>query len=350
MAPAPFHQWLGIEVETRENGHVVYHLEIEAVHKNGAGVVHGGVVAALLDSAMGSAVVTAIPAEWWCSTTSLAIQFLDGARGGRVTARGTVIRRGRRVAHVTGELVDADGRVVATAQGAWHLWPHRPGTPPPPSRYVVLRGTGERIPVGKIVAVGRNYSEHIREMGGAGDEPPVLFLKPATAVVHDGDVVLLPRDLGQVHHEVELVAVIGKPGRAIAESMALEHVLGFAVGLDLTLRDVQTEAKGRGEPWTTAKGFDGSAPVSLVAPRDEVGDGSGLAIEASVDGALRQRGSTSRMTRSVAAVVAHASRLMTLERGDLVFTGTPAGVGPVEPGSTVEARIERVGSLTIRCE
>jgi uncharacterized protein (TIGR00369 family) len=350
MAPAPFNEWLGIEVEQRDGGQTVYHLDVQAMHTNDAGVVHGGLLAALLDSAMGSAVVTAIPKEWWCSTTSLAVQYLDGARGGRITARGTVMRKGSRVAHVAGEIVDADGRIVATAQGSWHLWPHKPGMPAPPARFVVMRGSGERISVGKVVAVGRNYAEHIKEMGGIGSEPPVLFLKPATAVAHDGDVVRIPPGYGQVHHEVELVAVVGKPGRAIPESEALSHILGFAVGLDLTLRDLQTAAKKRGEPWTEAKGFDGSAPVSSVVPVEEVGDGSNLAIEASVNGALRQSGATSQMIHGVAAVVSHASRLMTLERGDLVFTGTPSGVGPVEPGDTLEARIEKVGSLSIRLE
>jgi uncharacterized protein (TIGR00369 family) len=348
MAPAPFHEWLGIEVETRAEGRTVYHLNIQPAHRNGAGAVHGGVIAALLDSAMGSAVVTAIPKEWWCSTTSLAVQFLEGTGSARLTARGTVMRRGARVAHVSGELVDGDGKLIATAQGSWHLRPHRPGSEPPPSRYVVVRGTGERIGVGKIVAVGRNYAEHIREMGGSGEEPPVLFLKPATALAHDGDEIVLPAGLGQVHHEVELVAVIGKTGREIPEAEALDHVLGYAVGLDLTLRDLQSEAKKKGEPWATAKGFDGSAPVSLVAPREEVGDGSGLEIEVAVDGVVRQKDSTSRMIHGVAALVAHASKLMTLERGDLLFTGTPKGVGPVEPGSTAVARLASVGTLTVR--
>lgn len=348
MPAPPFHEWLGIDHARMEGGKTEFHLDVLPEHRNGAGVVHGGVIAALLDSAMGAAVVSAIPKEWWCSTTSLSVQFLAGAREGRITARGTVVRTGRRVAHVGGEIVDASGRVLATAQGAWHLWPHRPGETEPPSSFVVVRGSGERLGVGKIVAVGRNYVEHTKEMGGAGDEPPVFFLKPATAIVHDRASIRLPRGLGQVHHEVELVVVIGRRGREIPESEAMDHVLGFAVGIDLTLRDLQTTAKRKGEPWSLAKGFDGAAPVSLVAPRDEVGDGSGLGISLEVNGESRQSGSTSRMARPIPALVAEASRLMTLERGDLVFTGTPAGVGPVEPGDEAVARVDRVGEVRVR--
>ena len=126
--------------------------------------------------------------------------------------------------------------------------------------------------------------------------------------------------------------VIGKPGKAIAVERALEHVLGYAVGLDLTLRDVQKAAKERGEPWALAKGFDGAAPVSAVVERDEVGDGSGLAIFLDVNGQRRQDGNTDQMIRGVPEIVAHASSWMKLERGDLLFTGTPAGVGPLQPG------------------
>jgi 2-keto-4-pentenoate hydratase/2-oxohepta-3-ene-1,7-dioic acid hydratase in catechol pathway len=204
--------------------------------------------------------------------------------------------------------------------------------------------------VGKIVAVGRNYADHVAEMKAARSDAPVLFFKPPSALVHDGATVRLPADAGEVHHEVELVAVIGKPGRAIARERALEHVLGYAVGLDLTLRTVQAEAKRRGEPWSLAKGFDGAAPVSAVAPRDDIGDGTGLELTLEVNGELRQRCSTSAMLFSVADLIALASRWLTLERGDLLFTGTPAGVGPVHPGDRLEARLDKVGSLSLTVE
>lgn len=344
-----YNEFLGTTFERTESGEVACVLELADHHRNKRGVAHGGVVASLLDSALGGAVVDAIPKEWWCATVSLAIQFVSGARGSRLVATGRVIRFGRRVAFAEGQVRDDAGRVVATAQGSWHVWNHRPGVPDSAAHghHVVVRGTGERMDVGKIVAVGRNYAAHIAEMGGDPDaSPPVVFFKPSTALVADGDTVELPRGAGAVHHEVELVAVIGKPGRRIPEDHALDHVLGYAVGVDLTLRDVQSEAKRSGSPWALAKGFDGSAPVSAVAPREEVGDGAGLAIRLAVDGETRQEGSTDRMIRSVARIVAHVSRFVTLERGDLVFTGTPEGVGPVVPGNRVEAEIERVGRLT----
>jgi len=184
-------------------------------------------------------------------------------------------------------------------------------------------------------------------MGSAPGAQPVLFLKPPSALLADGGTVVIPRHAGQVHHEVELVIVIGKDGRSILEAAALDHVLGYAVGLDLTLRDLQNAAKAKGEPWDLAKGFDTSAPVSAVAPRREVGDGSGLEMSLRVNGARRQHASTSSMLHGVPALVAYASRLMRLERGDLLFSGTPAGVGPIAPGDRLEARIERVGTLTV---
>ena len=348
MRIPPFNAYLGTDVVRREPGVVEVALELGPHHLNNRGVAHGGVVASLLDSALGAAVVSAIPQEWWCATTSLTLQFLDGAGEGKLVAVGRVVRRGRSVAFATGEVHDGRGRVIATASGSWHLWPHRPGVRASsrPDPHVVVRGTGERMRVGKILAVGRNYGEHIAEMGGA-DTTPVLFLKPPTAIVHDGATVVLPKDAGEIHHEVELVAVIGEPGREIPAVRALDHVIGYAVGIDLTLRDLQREAKRKGDPWDVAKGFDGSAPVSLVAPASEVGDVSNLAIALRVNGETRQSARTAAMLRPVADLVSIASRFITLEPGDLLFTGTPAGVGPVCAGDTIDAEIERVGRLRL---
>jgi uncharacterized protein (TIGR00369 family) len=345
----PYDSWLGTEILGAAEGTAEVALELAPHHCNRRGVAHGGVISSVLDSALGAAVISSIPREWWCATTSLTVQFVDGARPGRLVGSGRVVRRGKSVAFATGELRDPRGRIVATATGTWHLWPYRPGAvaPAPEAPAVVLRPSGERLPVGKILAVGRNYAKHVAEMGAPDDSDPVLFLKPPSALVADGAVIALPHGLGSVHHEVELVAVIGRRGRSIDPAAALDHVLGYAVGIDLTLRDVQAEAKRRGEPWTLAKGFDGSAPVSAVVARDEVGDGSGLAIELKVGPATRQRDTTSHMLRPVAELVAFASRWITLERGDLLFTGTPAGVGPVSAGDRVEASIERIGSLTV---
>jgi len=183
-----------------------------------------------------------------------------------------VLRRGRRVAFAEGRLTDGAGQLLAVAQGTWHLEPHDPEVAAEEAaRCVVLRGTRERLRVGKIVAVGRNYADHVREMGAPSSSPPVLFLKPPSAIVHDGGAVRIPPDAGAVHHEVELVAVLARSGRLIPEGQAIDHVLGFAVGLDMTLRDVQAAAKAKGEPWTIAKGFDTSAGVSEVALRGRWG-------------------------------------------------------------------------------
>jgi 2-keto-4-pentenoate hydratase/2-oxohepta-3-ene-1,7-dioic acid hydratase in catechol pathway len=165
--------------------------------------------------------------------------------------------------------------------------------------------------------------------------------------VHDGGVVTLPTGLGQVHHEVELVVVIGRSGRAIREDAALDHVLGYAVGIDLTLRDLQSEAKSKGEPWAVAKGFDGSAPVSMVVAKERAGDPASLLLTLDVNGERRQAGSTARMLHGVAGLVAYASRWITLDRGDLLFTGTPSGVGPVVTGDRVKASLADLASVSV---
>lgn len=348
MKIPPFNSWLGADLIRREDGEAEIALDLAPHHLNRRGVAHGGVVCSLLDTALGAAVISSMPPEWWCATTSLQIQFIAGCGEGRLVASGRVVRRGRRVAFARGEVRDGRDKIVASAEGAWHLWPHHPGLErAQEGAYVALRGSGQRLAVGKIVAVGRNYAAHRAEMGAPASGPPVLFMKPPSAIVHDGGTVELPQGAGEVHHEVELVVVIGERGRSIPVESAPDHVLGYAVGLDMTLRDVQSEAKKKGEPWLVAKGFDTSAPVSLVAPASDVGDGSGLEITLEVNGERRQASNTSNMQRSVAELIAYASRTMTLERGDLLFTGTPEGVGPVQTGDVLEARIEKVGALRI---
>jgi uncharacterized protein (TIGR00369 family) len=350
MDVPPFNAYLGTQIVSHGQGHAEMALDLLPHHLNGRGVAHGGVITALLDSALGAAVISDIPREWWCATTSLTTQFIGGAREGRLTATGRVLRRGRSVAFADGEIRDDRGLLVASGNGIWHLWPHRPGerdTATPSRGGVVMRDSGEFLRVGKILAVGRNYADHIREMGAPESAAPLVFLKPPSALVGDGDELRLPDDAGEIHHEVELVVVIGRRGRGIPVAEALEHVLGYAVGLDLTARELQSTAKQRGEPWSLAKGFDGAAPVSTVVPRETVGDGSGLDIELENNGQVRQRGNTSQMLHPVAELVSFCSRWITLEPGDLIFTGTPAGVGPVIAGDVVEARIERVGRLRI---
>jgi acylpyruvate hydrolase len=208
---------------------------------------------------------------------------------------------------------------------------------------VRFRQGGSQLAVGKILCVGQNYIKHIEEMKGSRPEEPVLFFKPPTALVSPEETIRYPDFSGDVHHEVELVVVIGNVMRRIGEKESLSHVAGYAVGIDLTARDRQHEAKKKGGPWGVAKGFDGSAPVSEVAPAEEVGDPGDLAMELRVNGELRQSARTSEMLFKIPELLAYASNIFTLEPGDLFFTGTPSGVGPIRPGDRIDVEIERVG-------
>jgi acylpyruvate hydrolase len=203
------------------------------------------------------------------------------------------------------------------------------------------------LPVGKILCLGRNYAEHAKEMHAEVPTQPVVFLKPSTAIIYDGDTVLLPPFSRDVHHEVEMVVVIGREGRSIPRERAMDHVAGYAVGLDMTLRDVQQAAKTKGLPWSVAKGFDTSAPLSSAVGREKVPDPHRLILSLCVNGTVRQRSSTAAMLFPVDAVIAYLSTVFTLEPGDLIFTGTPEGVASVSPGDTLEAELESVGSLRV---
>jgi acylpyruvate hydrolase len=214
--------------------------------------------------------------------------------------------------------------------------------------FVVLRDTSERVPVGKIVAAGSNYTDHTREMGGSRPDRPVLFLKPSTSIIHEGRPVVVPEYSQLLHHEVELGLVISRECKDAAPDDALDFVLGYLLALDLTLRDLQADAKKRGLPWAVAKGFDGSCPVSEVVPLDDRETLDDLALVLAVNGETRQRGSTGDMIWGPAELVSFASRCFTLERGDIILTGTPAGVGPLVSGDVVEASLG--GVLSVRFE
>jgi 2-keto-4-pentenoate hydratase/2-oxohepta-3-ene-1,7-dioic acid hydratase in catechol pathway len=209
---------------------------------------------------------------------------------------------------------------------------------------------GETAPrrAGTLVCVGRNYAEHAREMGSAPPAEPLLFLKPPSALLPGGGELRLPAWSEEVHHEVELVALLGEPLRDADPERARRAVAGYAVGLDLTARDVQARAKEKGHPWAVAKGWPGSAPVSPFRPPGQVGEPGGLAIRLRVNGRIRQEDSTASMIWPVARLLAFASSRFALEAGDLLFTGTPAGVGALRPGDRVEAEVERVGRLDLR--
>lgn len=212
---------------------------------------------------------------------------------------------------------------------------------------VRLKDHRSPIRVGKIMCLGRNYRAHAEEMKAEIPESPVVFLKPSTALLSSGSTIILPKFSHELHHEVELVVMIGKDGRHIPRERVMEHVSGYAVGLDMTLRDVQSEAKRKGLPWAIAKGFDTSAPVSEFCPRESISDPQNLGMLLAVNGTVRQRCNTGSMIFSVERIVEFLSTVFTLEAGDLVFTGTPEGVGEVHPGDRLHAELESVVSLDV---
>lgn len=212
---------------------------------------------------------------------------------------------------------------------------------------LVAQITGERISVGKMLCLGKNYERHAREMGGEVPAEPVVFMKPATALVRDGGKILLPSISADVHHEVELVVVIGELARDVSPAKAMHHVFGYAVGLDMTLRDVQARAKKRGEPWAVAKGFDTSAPISNVVPKARITDPNNLSLSLRVNGVFTQHGSTSDMVMKIPEIVSYLSSIFTLERGDCIFTGTPEGVAPVAAGDTLVAALDGIVEMTV---
>ena len=215
-----------------------------------------------------------------------------------------------------------------------------------PSLAVV--GLNERFPVRRIYCVGRNYAEHAREMGqDPNREPPFFFMKPADAIAAHGTKVPYPTATANLHHEVELVAAIAKDGVEIPTAAANDHIYGYAVGLDLTRRDLQQISKDRRWPWDTGKSFDFSAPCGDIAPAARIGHPTAGAITLDIDGERRQSGDLADMIWSIPEIVGHLSRLFTLRAGDLIYTGTPAGVGPVLPGQRLECLIAGVGKLSV---
>lgn len=212
---------------------------------------------------------------------------------------------------------------------------------------ITLPGSKKTLAVGKILCIGRNYAKHAAEMKSDVPDEPMVFLKPSTSLVRSGGIVVLPDQSSEVHHEVELVAVIGREGRNISAAEALNHVAAYAVGLDMTARDIQSAAKSRRHPWSVAKGFDTFAPLGPLTPADQVGDPQDLTIEVDVNGESRQHGETRDMIFPVAELVAYTSSIFTLEPGDLIYTGTPDGVGPVEDGDVIDARVTGCAPLHV---
>lgn len=207
---------------------------------------------------------------------------------------------------------------------------------------------GGLFAVRRVYCVGRNYAEHIVEMGNDTREPPFFFGKPADAIVVGGAAIAYPPQTADFQHEIELVVAIGKDGADIAQGEALAHVYGYAVGLDMTRRDLQAQAKKAGRPWDMAKGFDLSAPIGSIEPASAIGHPDKGAITLSVNGVERQRGDLADQIWSVAETIAYLSGFVTLRAGDVIMTGTPAGVGAVVRGDVIEGSIAGVGSVRTR--
>ncbi|MGZ3216210.1 fumarylacetoacetate hydrolase family protein [Paracoccus sp. T5] len=218
--------------------------------------------------------------------------------------------------------------------------------PAPQVPSLPVQGSTDRFPVRRIFCVGRNYADHAREMGHDPDrEPPFFFTKPADALLTDGAPLPYPPATGDLHFEAELVVALGAGGSDVAAADAQRLIWGHAAGNDMTRRDLQAEAKRMGRPWDMAKGFDASAPCGPVSPVDQTGPMDKGRITLEVDGQIRQDACLSQMIWPVAQIIAHLSRLVRLAPGDLIFTGTPAGVGPVRRGQTMTVGIEGLGDL-----
>lgn len=224
--------------------------------------------------------------------------------------------------------------------------------PPQAIAAVPVSGTDALFPVHRIYCVGRNYVEHAKEMGGTGREAPFFFMKPADAVlpVAQGSTGEMPYPgmTNDLHHEIELVVAIGKGGKNIAAADALEHIWGYAVGLDMTRRDLQGEAKKLGRPWCTGKGFDFSAPIAPIHPVSATGNIDQAEIRLSVNGEVRQKSNINKLIWNVAETIEHLSSYYMLQPGDLIFTGTPEGVGAVKKGDLLEGAIDGLGELRVK--
>jgi len=225
---------------------------------------------------------------------------------------------------------------------------------PPATVSVPVRGLPERFPVHRIYCVGRNYEEHAKEMGYTGREPPFFFLKPSDAliVVEDGQVGVQPYPslTHSFHHEIELVVAIGYGGKNILATDACKHIYGYAVGLDMTRRDLQNDMKKQGRPWCIGKAFDHSAPIGAITPWAQAGDIVNAEIALQVNGADRQRSHISKLIWNIAETIEHVSKAWELQAGDLIYTGTPEGVAAVVPGDILVGQVTGLGSLSVQVQ
>ena len=206
---------------------------------------------------------------------------------------------------------------------------------------------GKSLHIGKIVCIGRNYAEHIKELGNETPERPIIFMKPSTAVIDNGEKIVIPSYSNDCHHEVELALLIGKAGRSIAPKDVYSHIAGYGVAIDLTLRDVQAGLKKKGLPWEIAKGFDTSCPLSSFVPAMAIADPHDLRLVMTVNGENRQDGHTSMMIHRIPEMVSYKSSIFTLEEGDVILTGTPSGVSAIRAGDSLKAEIPGVARIEV---
>jgi len=225
---------------------------------------------------------------------------------------------------------------------------------PAPAPSVPVVGRAERFPVRRIYCVGRNYVEHAQEMGFTGREPPFFFLKPSDAVVvvNDGEAgtMAYPPLTSNLHHEIELVVAIGTGGRNIQAADAGKHIFGYAVGLDMTRRDLQGEMKKQGRPWCIGKAFDQSAPIGPITPAAQAGDVANAGIWLQVNGKDRQRSKVSKLIWNIGETIEHLSAAWELQPGDLIYSGTPEGVAAVVAGDTLVGGVDGLGTLTVKIQ
>lgn len=217
---------------------------------------------------------------------------------------------------------------------------------------VAITGQQQRFPVHRVYCVGRNYADHAKEMGHSGREPPFFFFKPADALFNVAQGATAdwpyPSLTSDLHHEVELVVAIGKAGENISVQEAHRHIWGYAIGLDMTRRDIQAQMKKEGKPWCIAKGFDHAAPIGPLMPIETTGEITSGPISLKVNGEVRQSGDLSDLIWNINEVIAHISKAWALKPGDLIYTGTPAGVGQVKRGDVLTAQATKVGSFSVR--
>jgi len=200
---------------------------------------------------------------------------------------------------------------------------------------IIMSADGQPIPVGTIFCVGRNYQKHIKELNSKDLGEPIIFTKPVTSICQNCDAIPLPEKFGDIHHEVELAIIIGKTGKQISQSSTHEYIAGAAVALDLTMRDIQSQAKKNGTPWAIAKGFDFSCPISNVYPETDINTLSTIDLFLEKNGSIVQQGNTKNMIFKIDYLISYLSGIFSLHPGDIVLTGTPEGVGPIQKGDVL---------------